>query len=88
MQPGDLMMYDGEILCLVLETGVEHYGGRRVRVQTCGSEEDAGQQREPDGYDPGSEQGPCDVRSNHSELALREVDSFAYSKDDQNSEKE
>lgn len=41
MQPGDLMMYDGEILCLVLETGVEHYGGRRVRVQTCGGEEAA-----------------------------------------------
>ena len=36
MQPGDLMMYDGEILVLVLETGVEHWGGRRVRVQTCG----------------------------------------------------
>ena len=36
MQPGDLMMYDGEILCLVLETGVEHWGGHRVRVQTCG----------------------------------------------------
>ena len=41
MQPGDLMMYDGEILCLVLETGVEHWGRHRVRVQTCGSEEDA-----------------------------------------------
>jgi hypothetical protein len=37
MQPGDLMMYDGEILVLVLETGVEHWGGRRVRVQICGS---------------------------------------------------
>jgi len=37
MQPGDLMMYDGEILVLVLETGVEHWGGRRVRVQTCGA---------------------------------------------------
>ena len=41
MQPGDLMIYDGEILCLVLETGVEHYGGRRVRVQKCGGEEAA-----------------------------------------------
>lgn len=38
MQPGDLMMYDGEILCLVLETGVEHWGRHRVRVQTCGGE--------------------------------------------------
>ena len=37
MQPGDLMMYDGEILVLVLETGVEHWGSRRVRVQTCGA---------------------------------------------------
>jgi hypothetical protein len=36
MQPGDLMMYDGEILCLVLETGVDFYGSKRVRVQTCG----------------------------------------------------
>ena len=38
MQPGDLMMYDGEILCLVLETGVDFYGSKRVRVQTCGDE--------------------------------------------------
>ena len=38
MQPGDLMMYDGEILCLVLETGVEHWGGHRIRVQICGEE--------------------------------------------------
>jgi hypothetical protein len=30
------MMYDGEILCLVLETGVDFYGSKRVRVQTCG----------------------------------------------------
>ena len=36
MQPGDLMMCDGEILCLVLETGVDFYGSKRVRVQTCG----------------------------------------------------
>jgi len=36
MQPGDLMMYDGEILVLVLETGVDFYGSKRVRVQTCG----------------------------------------------------
>ena len=41
MQPGDLMMYDGEILCLVLETGVEHYGGHRIRVQVCNREVDA-----------------------------------------------
>jgi hypothetical protein len=26
------MMYDGEILCLVLETGVEYFGTRCVRV--------------------------------------------------------
>ena len=38
MQPGDLMMYDGEILCLVLEMGVDYYGSKRVRVQTCGGE--------------------------------------------------
>ena len=41
MQPGDLMMYDGTILCLVLETGVEHYGGHRIRVQPCDGEVDA-----------------------------------------------
>lgn len=38
MQPGDLMMYDGEILCLVLEMGVDFYGSKRVRVQPCGDE--------------------------------------------------